>query len=174
METQKIKYERLQSLFLNVKTGVKHLQDKLDFVRQDFGANTTQVSDTTIVQVLGLLEKILQGMLSKIKDSNDISYLMNTGHDENKFDHHNICFDPIDSLHEDDIQENRPYNRRVTIPTFGEDDDIKAFDPLNDDGMNFEIDDDECDLSRDRIKRFSSQILMSETKKSKNKSKDEV
>lgn len=173
MESQKIKYERLNSVFINVKTGTKHLQDKLDLIRQDFGVNAIQFTDSTVVSVLESFETVLQHILSKIKDSSDISLLMNTGLDHSHSYKHDTQFDPIDSFIESEIQENRPYNQRIKIPTLGEDDGgIKPFDPLNDDGMNIDIDDDECDLSRDRIKRFSSQILMSEIKKSKQKSNE--
>ena len=146
---------------------MKHLQNKLDPSRKHLKLCAINLSDSTIVSILRSFQDILKEVLSQIKDRADENFLMNVGLDAKQESNDNSG--QIDALNIDEIQ--RAYNQRVKFPMLGEDEDgLKAFDPLNDDGMVFEIEDDECDLSRDRIKRFSSQILISETKKaSRNK-----
>lgn len=171
LESLKAKHERLDTTFINVKGGVRHLQSKLEYARQSIGMSAITLTDSSIVAVLESIDDLLQHMIIKIKDHDDETLLMADYNDNKDQTVGNSMIDNFDLLNGCEIFEDRPFNQRINVSAMGDDEDaIKAFDPLNDDGMNIELDDDECDLSRDRIKRFSSQIVVSENRKSRAKS----
>lgn len=127
-----------------------------------------QLSDSSLIDVLESSENVLQKLLDRIKNSNDESLLMCShldGDDDSKV---LIDVNHIDDLSESEVQENRPYNQRVKLPTIG-DDLYLEYDTITEDGL-MEIDED-SDMERDRIKRSSFQILLAQDRKNRTKAK---
>mmetsp|Transcript_18199 Transcript_18199/g.28309 ORF Transcript_18199/g.28309 Transcript_18199/m.28309 type:complete len:119 (-) Transcript_18199:1554-1910(-) len=116
-----------------------------------------QLSDSSLIDVLESSENVLQQLLERTKNANDESLLMQNSLDgeDNSRVPIDINANHIDDLSESEVQENRPYNQRVKLPTIG-DNLYLEYDAITEDGL-MEIDED-SDMERDRIKRSSFQI----------------
>jgi len=170
LEQLKVKHDRLVTTFISAKAGVKHLQDKLGNARGEVGVGAMQLSDSSLIDVLESSENVLQQLLERTKNANDESLLMQNSLDgeDNSRVPIDIDTNPIDDLSESEVQENRPYNQRVKLPTIG-DDLYLEYDAITEDGL-MEIDED-SDMERDRIKRSSFQILLAQDRKNRQKAK---
>ena len=64
------RYERLAKMLISIKAGIKHLQDKLDPVREDLdGGRRLELTDETVVTVLVETEKSMLRLLNRMKAS---------------------------------------------------------------------------------------------------------
>ena len=68
--------------------------------------------------------------------------------------------DAFDCFSEDELKENRPYNQRINLPSIN--DDIFEYNDNYSDGLG-DIDEDE--LSRERVKKASCQIVQAQERK---------
>jgi hypothetical protein len=196
LERAKLKYERLAKVLIGVKAGVEHLVDKMESVRED--DQVLVVTDETIVEALQESEVTLSHLLSQIKllgasypsnatlmDSSAVAH-------QKKLDGARVpmvrrtSLKNVMSTGSNLIPEGlgldagmfvaRPYNQRIPLPgTDGLTAEELEMDEMGGAGANGSmlLDDAEEALSRDRVKRASSQVIMAQDKKNGNESSDE-
>mmetsp|Transcript_9732 Transcript_9732/g.17669 ORF Transcript_9732/g.17669 Transcript_9732/m.17669 type:complete len:567 (+) Transcript_9732:62-1762(+) len=171
LDRWKGKYERFATTLISVKAGIKHLQDKIENAREDVGGMKSELQDDTIVHVLRESEDTLLTLFNRVKANQAEEHAITGGtgkgpgalHKQSSI--HGIS--AIDGLDEEELRENRPFNQRINLPN------------PNDDGNEHEHEDnlgdlDEEELTRDKVKKASSQILVAQdrrNKKSKKKSR---
>ncbi|KAE8904315.1 hypothetical protein PF005_g23040 [Phytophthora fragariae] len=187
LERAKLKYERLAKVLIGVKAGVEHLVDKMESVRED--DQVIVVTDETIVEAFQESEITLTHLLSQIK-------LVGAAHStpsmidssamgqQKKLDGARAAMARRPSLKnvtgsnlipeglglDADILVARPFNQRIALPgTDGLTAEELEMDDTGGAGANGAIllDDMEEALSRDRVKRASSQVIMAQDKKKK-------
>ncbi|KAG7394420.1 hypothetical protein PHYBOEH_005190 [Phytophthora boehmeriae] len=183
LERAKLKYERLAKVLIGVKAGVEHLVDKMESVRED--DQVIVVTDETIVEALQESEVTLSHLLSQIKlagVSNLSSNLLDASPmvgQQKKLDGARSPMAPRKSLKsmmngnaeglDADILVSRPFNQRIPLP--GADgltaEELELDDMGNPANGGMLLDDTEEALSRDRVKRASSQVIMAQDKKKK-------
>ena len=145
-----IKYERLAKSLIAVKAGVKHLQDKLECIRDDVGGKLLQLTDETTVRVMSENEKYLIELLARIRIAGNDGTISGNNMPERK-----------SNFKEPELLQMRPYNQRIDLPLIGEDwhDETRR---EKDDFPTGEFDDE---LTRDKVKKAASQIMMAQDKK---------
>ena len=154
LDRARAKYERLAKTLVAAKAGVKHLQDKLDCLRSDVqgpseSENHLDVTDDTLVRAMTDNETIAAQLLARLEAGNDLGLNNDQSH----------VLTGGDQQQEASLY-TRPYNQRIELP---------AIDDLNDDGVLgpkedlFSGDLDE-ELTREKVKRASSQILLAQDK----------
>lgn len=168
------KHDRYQSNLLNLKAGVKHLQDKLEPVRRDLNAEKVALSESSLPDVLWGVGDILVEILARIREreiTGEINGTSTATSASVRKSRRNIDKDDEDKIinndevegEDDDIldeQVNRPYNQRIVLPS--------AMDDLY--GNNDSFDDcygdpDEEELSRERVKKASTSIVLAQQRK---------
>lgn len=179
LERAKLKYERLAKVLIGVKAGVEHLVDKMESVRED--DQVVVVTDDTIVEALQESEITLAHLLSQIKlaGAASTSSMELSAIQHKKIDSTRV---PVAALKnamatgslipeglglDADVLVARPYNQRIALP--GTDGLTAEELEMDDMGANggMLLDDTEEALSRDRVKRASSQVIMAQDKKKK-------
>lgn len=160
-----------------MKAGIKHLQDKVENIREDVGGNKTDIEDATVVEVLRESEETLVALYSRCRSQQmeeaailgDASSRANSSlqGDGSSLGPGSLTkqqtirgSDNIATLAESEVNENRPYNQRITLPNAGED----TFEKFEEDHLG---DLDEEELTRDKVKKASSQILTAQDRKIK-------
>lgn len=149
LERCRIKHERLTRMVIAVKAGVKHLQDKLDGVREELGGRHIQLTDTTTFRVMAENEIMMAELMARIRVATD--------------DESNITCGAARStdVHEIDLLRARPYNQRIDLPLLDEEWNHGSL--LKDNGdFKGEVDDE---LTREKVKKASSQILIAQDKR---------
>ncbi|KAG7390678.1 hypothetical protein PHYPSEUDO_007140 [Phytophthora pseudosyringae] len=186
LERAKLKYERMAKVLIGVKAGVEHLVDKMESVRED--DQVIVVTDDTIVEALQESEITLSHLLSQIKlagaahPSNPALMNSSAMGQQKKLENARV---PVTALKnvmatgrlipegqglDADILVGRPYNQRIPLPgTDGLTAEELEMDDMGGAGANggMLLDDTEEALSRDRVKRASSQVIMAQDKKKK-------
>ena len=202
LERCRLKYERFQKLLVSIKSGVEHLQDKLQCVRDDVGTcSYIEPSEETIILVLLESEKMLIALQQRVKALEyEKSVIENakgekapkvgissprspTANIANK-----ISQDAIDmslAISEAEVQTTRPFNQRIELPSAFDDDGADAIiadegiglshsgghgDKDKGDGNDINIDDGD-ELTRDKIKKGSADIVRGEEQKRKKQKK---
>lgn len=183
LERAKLKYERLAKVLIGVKAGVEHLVDKMESVRED--DQVIVVTDETIVEALQESEITLTHLLSQIKligaaaHSSTPSLIDSSAMGQQKKviakrpSLKNVTGGNLipEGLGLDaDILVARPYNQRIALPgTDGLTAEELEMDDTGGAGTNgtMLLDDTEEALSRDRVKRASTQVIMAQDKKKK-------
>jgi chromosome segregation ATPase len=114
LERSRQKFERLQRVLIDGQAGIEHLAAKLAHV--DLGEGKTlrpqQMSDESIVNILFGCETALVEMLSRLK-AEQAKYGAGYGGAAAAAAAAEEGFD------EEELQANRPYNRRITLPREG-------------------------------------------------------
>ncbi|KAG6971874.1 hypothetical protein JG688_00004257 [Phytophthora aleatoria] len=178
LERAKLKYERLAKVLIGVKAGVEHLVDKMESVRED--DQVIVVTDETIVEALQESEITLTHLLSQIKLAGAAPSSMDSSAMQKKIEHTRV---PVAALKnamatgslipeglglDADILVARPYNQRIALPgTDGLTAEELEMDDMGGANGGMLLDDTEEALSRDRVKRASSQVIMAQDKKKK-------
>uniref|UniRef100_K3W817 ODAD1 central coiled coil region domain-containing protein n=1 Tax=Globisporangium ultimum (strain ATCC 200006 / CBS 805.95 / DAOM BR144) TaxID=431595 RepID=K3W817_GLOUD len=188
LERAKLKYERLAKVFIGVKAGVEHLVDKLECVRDD--DQVVVVTDETIVDALQESEMTLVRLLNQIKASTAAGRSLSGQQQQQpsgttkKKESDNVVrlgtmrgaglgstqFSLSDaasaSVSDSDMLVSRPYNQRVALPGDGlTRDEMEQDDAIG--GGGTMLDDPEEALSRDRVKKASTQVILAQDKKKK-------
>ena len=160
LERAKTKFERFSTALVSVKAGIKHLQDKIENAREDVGGAKSELQDDTIVHVLRESEDTLLTLFNRVKanqaEEQAISGAPPSLHKQATI--HGV--QAIDHLDENELQENRPYNRRINLPNAGD----ELLEDAHEDNLG---DLDEEELTRDKVKKASSQILVAQDRKNK-------
>lgn len=167
LDRSNIKYERLSKVIIAIKAGVGHLQDKLEPLREELGGRRLELNDETVAEVLHECELCMANLQRRIRAAEDDRRRarMTTGliTDNNTS---NAPGGGNSSLADEmSLNSSRPFNQRIDL-SFDDRDDGGDH---GDDGMA-DLDDEE--LTRDKVKRASSQILLAiDRKKRKPKKK---
>jgi len=156
LERCRAKHERLARMLIAIKAGVKHLQDKLDGVREEIGGKQLQLNDETVVRVMSENEKLMMEVLARIRVATDDDSIINkivgiTGE---------MRLTDVDEI---ELLRARPYNQRIDLPLLdGDWDHDEGALKDTDDLLGGELDDE---LTRDKVKKASSQILIAQIKR---------
>ena len=147
LERSRLKYERLCKLITAMKAGIGHLQDKLEVVREEMGGKRHDIGDETVSEVLREAELCLNNVIRRIRAGDDERKRAEiTGAQANMADTTETKISDVDQL-----SETRPFNQRINLSLDEEED---GFQP---DEGGPDMDDEE--LTRDKVKRASTQIL---------------
>jgi coiled-coil domain-containing protein 151 len=155
LERSRTKYERFNKMVIAMKAGVGHLVDKLEPIRDEVGGKKIELSDETVAEVLRECELCLSNLVRRIR----------AGEDEKKkakmtsFGKTTQELEEADALQAElELNQSRPFNQRIDLSL----DDEDRLDFLPDDAAP-EMDDEE--LTRDKVKRASTQILQAVDRK---------
>ena len=152
------KYERLSKVTIAIKAGVSHLQDKLESMRDELGGRKVELSDSAIVEVLRESELCLNNLQRRIRAAaEDRKRMQMTGGLGAVAEEKNSAVSPGShaALDEFQISVTRPFNQRIDLD-FDENRDVLGWKDDGEAGL-VELDDDE--LTRDKVKRASGQIM---------------
>jgi hypothetical protein len=189
LERSRLKYERLSKVIISMKAGVGHLQDKLESFREEIRGKFYTIGDETVADVLRECEVCFNTLVKRIKAGEDeakrthITELAGGGAANNtrpmslsrgefggqghhRGGHHSHNSSEMEET-ASKMNTLRPFNQRIDL-SLTEDSLFLAGGAYGDgeDGMaGGDMDDDE--LTRDKVKRASSQILMAMDKKKK-------
>lgn len=187
LERAKLKYERLAKVLVSVKAGVEHLMDKMESVRES--GHSTVVTDDTIVAALQESEVTLTHLLYRIKLAGATLPLSRAFDDSSvikrqpTFENSRVPVDfnsimapgSLASGLSRDALAPRPFNQRIALPgTDGCTDVLETNNRGAHANGNVPLDDMEEALSRDRVKRASSQVILAHDKAKKRVSKKKL
>ncbi len=184
LERSRLKYERLSKVIISMKAGVGHLQDKLESFREEIKGRYFTIGDETVADVLRECEVCFNTLIKRIKAGEDeakrtkITELSGGANNTRPMSLSRGEFGGslgnLDSHNSSEIEETaskmntlRPYNQRIDLTSFAEEAMLVGGNYDGDDTSlgGGEFDDEE--LTRDKVKRASSQILMAMDKKKK-------
>lgn len=191
LERSKLKFERLTKVIISMKGGVGHLQDKLDPFREELGSRLVELSDDTLAEVLrecelclanvirrleagsddkkkgksrfsGVLERTYSTITAAVNDNigpeiteKDSGVAKNNERSDSTYGYH-LTANISPSI--------RPYNQRIDLTLNDEEEsNYKNYSTENNAAGDFE---DE-ELTREKVKRASSQILAQVSRKKK-------
>ena len=192
LERWRSKFERFATTLISVKAGIKHLQDKMEVARDDVGGAKSELNDASIVVVLRESEDTLLTLFNRVKASSAQESAIGIVEEEDgdgdgdgdggggggalpksgagskmavltRQQTINGAA-AIDHLDEAGLRENRPFNQRINLPNAGEED----FEHELEENLG---DLDEEELTRDRVKKASSQILVAQDRRNKKMAK---
>ncbi len=150
LERSRLKYERLSKLITAMKAGIGHMQDKLEAVREELGGKKHDIGDETVSEVLRESELCLTNIIRRIRANDDDRKRAElTGNVGDAATSPSAQDKGASEL--EDINMARPYNQRINLALDDDDGDF-----LEDAGGP-DMDDEE--LTRDKVKRASTQIL---------------
>lgn len=146
LDRSRRKFERLTKMLLEIKSGIHHLADKLEAT---LSTPTRQRSDDT-VRLLQDVQDMCRHVVAQVVP-------------EKTKTHHADLVQHIDDV---DAMNSRPYNQRIPLPgeEWHEDDEtlVGTLSKKQGGGYFDEMDDA---LSRDKVKKASTQILLAQEKK---------
>ncbi len=151
LERSRLKYERLSKLTTAMKAGIGHMQDKLEAVREELGGKKYDIGDETVSEVLREGELCLTNIIRRIRANDDERKRAELTGTVSHSSGEPGDISPFKGEEDDNINSMRPYNQRINLAE-DEDGDFMA-----DDGGGPDMDDEE--LTRDKVKRASTQIL---------------
>jgi coiled-coil domain-containing protein 151 len=187
LERSRLKYERLSKIIISMKSGVGHLQEKLEPSRDELGGRSVELTDDTVAEVLRECELLLANIMRRVEASGDVTRKSRFGNIMNR----NFSIpggSPAPALapalgesgksEADDANKAagisidldhtlRPYNQRIDLSL---DDEEGGAGFRDDDGVGALGDDDE-ELTREKVKRASNQILSQIDRKMRSKAK---
>ena len=189
LDRSKLKFERLTKVIISMKGGVGHLQDKLDPFREELGSRAVELGDDTVAEVLRECELCLTNVIRRLEAGSDDKkkkgrfggILARTYSKITAAVNDNIgpemtekeaggAFDNAersDSSFGYHLTANisstiRPYNQRIDLNLNDEEESgYKSFN--NESNATGDFEDDE--LTREKVKRASSQILAQVSRK---------
>eukprot|EP01032_Pedospumella_encystans_P009074 gene9074-10712_t len=194
LERSRLKYERLSKVIISMKAGIGHLQDKLESFREEIKGQSYTVSDDTVTEVLRECELCFVQLNKRIKAGDDEAkrvHITSTSHTGPAGSHPSTpgnrshvlarthMMGSVANLLPPELDETasrmntlRPFNQRIDL--IGGDGEHRnnagvyaAHDPNGggDDNSLGDLEDDE--LTREKVKRASNQILAAVDKKKK-------
>ncbi len=201
LERSRLKYERLSKMVISMKAGIGHLQDKLENFREEINGKTFIISDETVADALHECDLCFTLLLKRskaIEDDQRRAQLQDMfsspmkGHTGGAvssstkgpiFSTSLEFLSELDNENVSNLNTLRPYNQRIdlnanednlfNVPASGtfvmlDGSTIGANGVMDMDGPD--MDDDE--LTRDKVKRASTQILLAMDKKKKKMTKN--
>lgn len=186
LDRSKLKFERLTKVIISMKGGVGHLQDKLEPFREELGGKLVELDDDTLSEVLKECDLCLTNVIRRLESGSDgesknkgrfvgimaRTYSEITGAVNDKIGPNMGDNESGGAFESEDKSDNaygyhldanisptvRPYNKRIDL---GVQDEEEGF--HNNDSAAGEFEDEE--LTRENVKRVSSQILAQVSKK---------
>ena len=160
----KSKFDRTSHLLISVKSGVRHLQNKVEVVSKELGIETAEYEESNPSASLWATGNVLIEVMARVRER-EMDELHHNFKSDDGSDHESTSKNLASTFGE---QSTRPFNQRVELPSAKDHD---YYDHSSDDDHGIG-DVDEEDLSRDRVKRASSQIMKAqERKKAREKAK---
>lgn len=148
---------------ISAKSGIKHLHDKIEKIGSELIADKIEFDDSNPAASLWSIGNVLVELIARLREHemNELHDLDYPNHDYEGFGSPSRGFDLVDN-----IQNVRPFNQRILLPSAK--DDI-----YENERNNSEIygDLDEEELSRDKVKKASTQILRAANRTKATKSK---
>ena len=187
LDKSKLKFERLTKVIISMKGGVGHLQDKLEPFREELGSKLIELGDDTVAEVLKECDLCLANMIMRLEAGSDgenknkgrfVGIMARTYSEITAAVNDNIGPDMGDELggafESEDRSDNsygyhlnanispaiRPYNQRIELNVQDEEEGF-----TNNDTSGGEFEDEE--ITRENVKRVSTQILAQVSKKKK-------
>eukprot|EP01041_Mallomonas_annulata_P001525 gene1525-2935_t len=157
LERSRLKYERLNKSHIAMKAGVGHLQEKLEVVRDEVGGRPIELTDDSIADVMRESEVMLFNIIKRVKAGNDTlkKDLMMDLRDPTSYSRPDSAVEV--EVEDNELSSSRPYNQRIAL-SFDEYEDTGGGGGMyGHDGDDMQDQDDE-ELSRDKVKRASKQI----------------
>ncbi|CBJ33287.1 conserved unknown protein [Ectocarpus siliculosus] len=186
LERVRHKHERLSKILISVKAGVEHLQDKLKSTATEVGVEPMVMTDETVVDVLEVAEKVLVEVSERVKlneyeqsvgDTGAIQTLQTAvggggggraGGSQTDLVSWGGGGDGAMAGTDEGAVQMRPYNQRIELPSVddvdGDTGRARSGGSVDDDGIH-DLDEDE--LTRDKVKKAASHVLLQQEKKKK-------
>jgi hypothetical protein len=151
----KSRYDRSSSVLMSAKSGVKHLQQKIIAIGQDTDVQKGEFLDSNLASILWSTGNVMVEIMARIRDDEMVAL-----HD---IDGSNLPLLGTNEMntsleYETKLQGLRPFNQRISLPS--------ARDNLFENDSSSEVfnDVDEEELSRDRVKKASTQLIRAQKK----------
>ena len=170
LERSRLKYERLSKVIISMKGGVGHLQEKLEPIREELGSRPIELTDDTVAEVLRECEVCLNNVLRRVEASMDV--VMKSKISKTKQAEENETSESKQSSLDLGIGNAeppiRPYNQRITLSLDDEENGhtllsssgaYRDYDDMMGGGGGGGVGDDDEELTREKVKRASYQIL---------------
>lgn len=164
LERSRLKYERLSKGLIAMKAGVGHLQEKVESVREEVGGRKIDLADESVAEVLRECEMCLVQVMKRYKAALDEQRRMRMfaeGSSSNMDSTGQV--EPADES-ELDLNASRPFNQRIELSLLDEDGEGGSTGYAEDSSMLLQ-DQDDGELTRDKVKRASHQILLAVDRK---------
>ncbi len=170
LERSRLKYERLSKTIISMKAGISHLQDKLESFREEIHGKTYPVGDETVADILRECELCFNTLNKRIKAGEDEAKRAHITETNKSGVSGDLAVATATKEHTDEAENKlnnslRPYNQRIDLNGGDNIGGIIGSFGFDDDNSMGELDDEE--LTRDKVKRASSQILLQMDKKKK-------
>jgi hypothetical protein len=151
----KSKFDRISTTLISAKSGIEHLNDRLEKIGSELTTESIEFDELNPAASLWSIGNVLVELIARIRER-EMHELHDLDYDTHDYEQIGSPSD-IDII--ETIQHVRPFNQRVLLPSAKED--IYDYD-----GNNSEIygDHDEDELSRDKVKKASTQILRAATR----------
>jgi len=163
-ERTRSQFDRLALVVVSIKAGVEHLRDKFTSLPDEFEVEHGVVIEGTLPDVIRSSGDILVDVHTKTKDSELEMHLMIQ---DSKFTELKRAASRGDNLQSrrpmsHGAPEGRPFNQRIPLPSAKE---ISAFDHDSDAETGLGDIDAEEEISRDGVKKASSNIIATEERR---------
>ena len=178
LERTKAKAERMAAVLINVKAGIEHVADRIEGHREQ-DQQPLQMTDETVVEILFQCESTLYRLLSEAKKvggagaESDVLAAMGGGGGSRSSSPEQVPGSVLaQQVTDRQVMETRPFNQRVTLPSGDMGLDRIAEEDGGDDmdGAAAAIG-DEDELTRDKIKKASSQFTIQHDRAQRKKEK---
>ena len=163
-ERTKSQFDRLAFVVISIKAGVEHLRDKFTTLPEEFEVEDSVIVEDALPDVIRSSGDVLVDVHTKTKD-NELQ--MHLEIQDSKFVELKRSALRGGSLQSrrpksHGITEGRPFNQRIPLPSAKE---ISAFDHDSDAEAGFGDIDAEEEISRDGVKKASSNIIATEERR---------
>mmetsp|Transcript_12817 Transcript_12817/g.23729 ORF Transcript_12817/g.23729 Transcript_12817/m.23729 type:complete len:556 (+) Transcript_12817:215-1882(+) len=163
LERSRLKYERLSKGLIAMKAGVGHLQEKVESVREEVGGRKIDLADESVAEVLRECEMCLVQVMKRYKAALDEQRRMRMFAEGSSNMDSTGQVEPADES-ELDLNASRPFNQRIELSLLDEDGEGGSTGYAEDSSMLMQ-DQDDGELTRDKVKRASHQILLAVDRK---------
>jgi coiled-coil domain-containing protein 151 len=193
LERSRLKYERLSKIIISMKSGVGHLQEKLEPSRDELGGRAVELTDDTVAEVLRECELLLANIMRRVEASGEVSRKGRFGSIANIKNPFTMSMSAgigigagaagsgdADQLESEEAKKAagisidldhtlRPFNQRIDLSLDDEEGGV-GVGWREDEGVAALGDDDE-ELTREKVKRASNQILSQIDRKMRSRAK---
>jgi hypothetical protein len=164
LERSRLKYERLSKGLIAMKAGVGHLQEKVESVREEVGGRKIDLADESVAEVLRECEMCLVQVMKRYKAALDEQRRMRMFAEGSTNMDSTGQVEPADES-ELDLNASRPFNQRIELSLLDEDGEGGGSTGYPEESSMMMQDQDDGELTRDKVKRASHQILLAVDRK---------
>lgn len=164
LERSRLKYERLSKGLIAMKAGVGHLQEKVESIREEVGGRKIDLSDESVAEVLRECEMCLVQVMKRYKAALDEQRRMRMFSEGTTGSMDTTTHVEPAEESELDLNASRPFNQRIELSLLDEDGDGGSMSYTEDNSLLLQ-DQDDGELTRDKVKRASHQILLAVDRK---------